>query len=73
MSITKYGMKIPIYSQISTVQPLKGIDKFLHPTLNWACDYISILGLKLNISVKADPGLKNIRDRHNTSHMLCFQ
>ena len=25
-----------------------GMDKEFHPTLNWACDYLSMLGLKLN-------------------------
>ena len=25
-----------------------GMDKYFHPTLYWACDYLSMLGLKLN-------------------------
>ena len=25
-----------------------GMDKWFHPTLYWACDYLSMLGLKLN-------------------------
>ena len=44
------GMKWLIHSKTSTVQPLKfgslGIVKSCHPTLYWACDYLSMLGLK---------------------------
>ena len=36
------GMKLFVHSQTSTVQPLK-----FHPTLYWACGYLSMLGLKL--------------------------
>ena len=31
------------------------MDKWLHPTLYWACDYLSMLGLKLNQASKRDP------------------
>ena len=32
-----------------------GIDKYFHPTLYWACDYLSMVGLKLN---HAETGLQ---------------
>ena len=41
-------MKLLIHSQTSTVQPLKfGNGYIISPTLYWACDYLSMLGLKL--------------------------
>ena len=39
-SILKYRMKLLIHSWTSTVA--------YHPTLSWACNYLSIPGLKLN-------------------------
>ena len=45
-SIIKGGMKILIHFQIATVQLLKmGWARELHPTLNWVCGYVSMLGL----------------------------
>ena len=41
-------MKLFIHSQTSTVQLWKFGNWKLHPTLSWACDYVSMLGLKLN-------------------------
>ena len=32
-----------------------GMDKLFHPTLYWACDYLSMLGLKLNRVCKSGP------------------
>ena len=42
ISIIKCELNLHIYSLTSTVQPLK-----FHPIINWACDHLSILGLKL--------------------------
>ena len=33
-----------------------GMDKLFHPTLLWACNYLSMLGLKLNHVSKRGPG-----------------
>ena len=33
-----------------------GMDKWFHPTLYWACDYLSMLGLKLNHVSKGTTG-----------------
>ena len=33
------------------------MDKQFHPTPQWACDYISMLGLKLIYVSKLDPGV----------------
>ena len=42
-------MKLFINSLTSTVQPLKFRNGLvIQPTLNWACDYLSMLGSKLN-------------------------
>ena len=47
-SIIKCVIELFIHSQTSTIQPLKfGMDKWLYPTLYWACGYLSIRGLKL--------------------------
>ena len=32
-----------------------GMDKLFHPTLYWSCDYLSVLGLKLNHVSKRGP------------------
>ena len=37
-----------------------GMDMYLHPTLYWACDYLSMLELKLNhVSKRATDGYKD--------------
>ena len=53
-SIIKYGIKLRIHFQISTVAPLK-----FHPELYWVCDYLSMLGLKL---IHVDYGAKGFCD-----------
>ena len=51
-----YGMKLLIHSQTSTVQPLKfGMDKQFHPTLYNGCNYLSMLGIKLNHASERGP------------------
>ena len=50
-------MKLLIHSQTSTVAPLKygNMDKLFHPTLYNGCNYIYMLGLKLNHVNKRGP------------------
>ena len=55
-SIIKYGMKLRIHSQRFHRWRL-GMDKSFHPTISWACDYLSILGLKLIHVNKGAPDL----------------
>ena len=48
-------MKLFIHSQTSTVQPNRwslAMGKLFHPTLYWACDYLSMRGLELIHLVK---------------------
>ena len=59
-SIRKCGVRLFIHSLTSMVAPWRwGTNKLLHPTLNWKCDYLSMLGLKLNHISKN--GAKKIR------------
>ena len=53
-SIIKYTVKLLIHSPTSTIGILKW-DKQFHPTLSWACDYLSMVGLKLNRVSKRGP------------------
>ena len=79
----KYGIKLYTHSQTSTVAPLKfGNGKLFHPTHYWTCDYISMLGLKLNhISKRGHRKLldlnkssRNIHITQLTLNMLnCFK
>ena len=55
MSIIKCRMKLLIHSPTSTVQLLRlGMDKSFLPILYWACNYLSMLGLKSNHVSKSD-------------------
>ena len=62
-----------------------GMDKWFHPTLYWACDYLSMLGLKLNHVSKSGPRnqqywlnigsswICNGKSAHSCSrYVLCF-
>ena len=47
------GMKSLIHSKTPMVPPLMfGNCKQFHPTLNWACAYLSMLGSKLTLNVR---------------------
>ena len=48
------------------VQQLKfGMDKWFDPTLYWACDYLSMLGLKsTHISKRGAWGINSIRNTY---------
>ena len=49
-------MKLLTNSLASTITPLwLGMDTYFHPTLYWACEYLSILVLKLSHISKRDP------------------
>ena len=52
ISIIWCGMKLFIHSQSSTIELM---NKWFHPTLCWACDYLSMLGLKLSHVNKRTP------------------
>ena len=55
-SIIKYGMKLRIHFQTSTVAPLKfGNVYIFHPKLYWTCNYLSMLVLKLTHVNKKGP------------------
>ena len=45
-----------------------GMDKEFHPTLHWACDYLSTLGLKLNHVIKRGLWYVQFVDLNVTTH-----
>ena len=60
-----YEMNLLILSQISMTPPLiLGKDKWFHPTLYWSCNYLSMLGLKINLVSKRGSRWSTIHD-HN--------
>ena len=57
----KVWVKLLIYSQTSTVVPLKfGNEKVIHPRPYWACDYLCMLGLRLTHLSKRGPRAQHI-------------
>ena len=44
-----------------------GLDKYFHHTLYCVCDYLSMLGLKLNILVK---GVPDNSKQHSFTHLF---
>ena len=65
----KCGVILLILSQSSMVHPMKfAMDKLFHPRFNWACDYLSMLRLKLIHDNNRDPRLL----WHRMSIILAF-
>ena len=69
----KVSDKLFIHSQTSMVAPLKfGMDKQFHPTLYWACDYLPIVGLKLDHVSKRGLWYQNITNFGKTKIVGVF-
>ena len=63
-------MKLIIHSQTSAVQPLKfGNGYVIHSIFYKACDYLSMLGFKLNHVSKRGPGAKLGYGKHKAPVM----